>query len=253
MVRHSAAVLALTGLLGLAPVLTGCLEHTQVSRGSGTERLHNAIVSDDVGYVRALIRSGRASPDQRIPAPVYLEGTPLVTIAARAAALNVLQYLIDAGADLNARTPADETALMLACFFMEDSSARARAPHEKAAQLLVEAGADLESAPHGYTALSYAAYQGRRQTVRFLIERGARVDGYARDGISYIPTPLMMAAMMGHRETVEELLRAGANPRIRVHRGHTARELAQKHQQTHLLATLSCAESRPGLAVTRRC
>lgn len=257
MARFSWSVLALTGCVLLTSVLTGCGYFAPRSRAPDAEHLYNGILTDDVGYVQAVIGSGKASVNQRIPAPGYSEGTPLITIAARAASLNVLRYLIKAGANLNARSPAHETALMLACFFMDDREwlgPTSYERHERAARMLVDAGADLESAPHGYTALSYAAYQGRDRTVRFLLTRGARVDGYAQDGITYIPTPLMMAAMMGHRRTAFYLLQSGANARIRVHQGHTARELAAKHGQSHVIPVLRCAESlAPGESFARRC
>lgn len=255
--RQFASVPAVAGCVLFALALTGCGHLAYDARTLTAERLHSAIVTDDVGYVRAAVTSGAVSPNQRIPAPGYSEGTPLITIAARAASLNVLRYLIKAGANLDARSPADETALMLACFFMDDRewlSPTSYERHERAARMLVDAGADLESAPHGYTALSYAAYQGRDRTVRFLLARGARVDGYAQDGITYIPTPLMMAAMMGHRRTAFYLLQSGANARIRVHQGHTARELAAKHGQSHVIPVLRCAESlAPGESFARRC
>jgi hypothetical protein len=76
--------------------------------------LGNAIAADHVDYVRAAVEARVASVNERIPAPVYVEGTPLLTIAARAGSVDVVSYLIKAGADLNARTPANETALMLA-------------------------------------------------------------------------------------------------------------------------------------------
>jgi hypothetical protein len=235
---HGLALLALLVLAGCGGIEPGRL----VDR----ERLLNAIAADDAGFVGAALAAGAVHPDARIPAPGYLEGTPLLTLAAKYGAIEVLRLLVRAGADVNARTPVDETALMLACFFMEEGvrGAEVSERHEQAARILVAAGADLEGAPHGYTALSYAAYQGRDRTVRFLLERGARVNGYAVDGIAYIPTPLMMAAMMGHRSTVLALLAAGADPRIRVHLGHTARELALKHGHTQIARILACAEAQ---------
>ena len=68
---------------------------------------------------------------------------------------------------------------MLASFFFDESqqaSGRAFERHEKAVRMLVDAGADLENYPYHYTPLAYAAYQGNERVVRFLIERGARVN-----------------------------------------------------------------------------
>lgn len=244
--------------LFFAFLLAGC-ETTPVAFGPRTAldptRLLNAIVADDVGYVRGAIESGTASVNQRIPASGYMEGTPLITVAARAASLNVLRYLITAGADVNARTPVDETALMLAAFFQEEDFMRTSTErHETAMRMLVAAGAELENLPNTYTPLAYAAYQGRERAVRFLLERGARVNADAQDGVAYVNTPLMMAAMMGHQECVVTLLRAGADPRIRVKGGHTARELAFKYGHARVMQTLICAELlAPGELLSARC
>ena len=64
----------------------------------------------------------------------------------------------------------------------------------------------------------------------------------------------MMAAIQGHRRTAHSLLRAGANPRVRIHAGHTAAELAVKYNHMHLFHLLKCAESTtPGEAFARGC
>jgi ankyrin repeat protein len=161
-----------------------------------------------------------------------------------------LRYLISLGADLNARTPVEETPLMLAAFFYDATVAAPRAfeRHEHAVRLLVGAGADLENYPHHYTPLSYAAYQGNARVVRFLIERGARVNGDARDGSTYINTPLMMAAIQGHEAVARLLLQAGADADVRVHGGHTASELAAKHKHTLLSRVLLCSQRRYAVA-----
>jgi ankyrin repeat protein len=185
-----------------------------------------------------------------LPAPAYSAGAPLIALAARDGSIGVLNYLIAAGADLNARTPVNETPLMLAAYFQAEGSA---ARHDAAVRLLVEAGASLEN-PYSYTPLAYAAYSNRQQALRFLLERGARVDGDATDRQTYVNTPLMMAVIQGHREVVRLLLRAGADPLVRVRGGHTAREFAQKYRQFHVEPLLACAEALPqGMRFAQHC
>jgi ankyrin repeat protein len=236
-------------------LLAGC---AQVPTGTvDSDRLHNAIAVDDVGFVADAVQSGKLGVNHRIRTPGNREGTPLVTVAARYGSLRVLSYLISARADLNARTDIGETALMLASYFNAEDSGRGTTSSERpeqAVRMLVEAGANLENDPHHYTPLAYAAHQGHNRIVRYLIARGARVDADAREGTIYVNTPLMMAAIQGHVDTLIWLLRAGADPRVRIHRGHTAAELAIKHNHHNMIGALRCAEFlAPGETFAQKC
>lgn len=220
--------------------------------GIDVESMLNAIAQDDAAYVQAAVNRGAISVNQRLSAPAYSAGAPLVALAARDGSLQVLRYLIAAGADLNARTPVNETPLMLAAYFSGDDGGSDR--HDAALRLLVEAGASLENVSHNYTALAYAAYQNRQRALRYLLERGARVDADASERLVYVNTPLMMAAIQGHREAVSLLLRAGADPLIRVRDGNTAREFASKYRHTHVEPLLACAEAMPsGMRYAQHC
>lgn len=232
----------------IAMALTGCAGMSHTPGGGDADSINNAIVIDDVNFVRSVIQGGAITPNQRVPSAGYPDGAPLMAIAARAASLDVMKFLISAGADLNARTPPGETPLMLAAFFFDESQQGARAyqRHEQAVRLLVSAGADLENLPYHYTPLGYAAYQGNDRVVRFLIERGARVDADARNGGTYVNTPLMMAAIQGHEVIARALLRAGANADIRVYGGHTAAEFAAKYSHAGLSQLLQCAQRQYG-------
>ena len=254
-------------VLGIAAgFLGGCSTLPTPGTRLDPQDLHNAVVSDHVEYVRAAVESRVASVNQQIPAPVYMEGTPLITIAARAGSTRVTAYLIAAGANLNARTPAGETALMLASYFPSEDSGPAgsaggtgssgagrNGSHAKVAKMLVDAGATLENEPYHYTPLAYAAYQGREDMIRYLLGSGARVN-YDTASYAYVNTPLMMAAMQGHTSTALLLLRAGADARVRIVNGHTAAELAAKHQGQSMVSLLKCAEMNgSGEAFRIRC
>ena len=239
--RVTAAGIVRAACLLLVAILYGCATPSSMPGQVDSIRLVNAIAQDDVGYVRDAVTAGTIHVNQQVPAPAYMEGTPLITIAARAGSLNVLRYLISAGADVNARTPAGETPLMLAAYFYEGGWLSG-GKHEEAVRLLIAHKADLENERYHYTALAYAAYKGHERIVQFLLDRGARVNADAENGVSYVNTPLMMASMQGHQSTAMMLLKAGADPRVRVVGGHTARELAAKHQHSSLARTLACAE-----------
>jgi len=238
-------------------ILSGCAGLPSGSGPIDAAALLNAIVADEVEYIAAAVKAGRVNVNQRIPAPVYMEGTPLVTIAAREGSVEVVRFLIAAKADLNALTPAGETALMLASFFGADGDATASnvsERHERIVRLLTEAGAILENEPNNYTPLAYAAYQGHDHIVRYLLDKGAKVNADAGPDTCDVNTPLMMAAMQGHRNAALLLLRAGANARVRTYRGLTAAELAAKYDGKSIVPLLRCAESlRPGEKFAHRC
>jgi uncharacterized protein len=243
-------------LVAFALLLTGCAS-TAPSGPLDTQRLSSAVALDDARYVRALMESNAITANHVIPGAGYTV-TPMITVAARNASINVLRYLIDAKADLNARTPDRDTALMLAAFFGQEEQAlnsASLARYDQAVRLLAEAGANLENVEaNAYTPLSYAAYVGRDDTVRYLLGKGAKVNAATQGRASLVNTPLMMAAMQGNRSTVLQLLRAGADATVRVQNGMTALELAQKHKQTHLEKILRCAESlAPGERFQQRC
>ena len=254
MVRTVAVAWLAAGILA-ASLFTGCAG--MPGGASDSERLHNAVAIDDVGFVQEAVQSGRLNVNQYVRTPGFQEGAPLILVAARYASLKTLRYLISAGANVNARAATGETALMLASYFEgDDTQLRAsnQNAYEQTAQILVESGAGLENAPNHYTPLAYAAYAGHNRIVRYLLQRGARVDGDAENGVIYVNTPLMMAAIQGHLETTLWLLRAGANARTRVYLGHTAAELAAKNNHGNIAVILRCAESvAPGENVASRC
>lgn len=200
------------------------------------------VESDNVRGLQKKIEAGEVGINSGLGAAPYSQapGIPVIGLAAREASLNVIRYLVGAGADLNKVNSIHETPMTLAAFFKDDNTDYYDR-HEQAVRLLAEAGASLEGPARQYGPLAYASYAGHDSIVRYLVEKGARVDADAENGKTWVNTPLMMASMMGHKKIVHFLLLNGANVRIEKDSGRTAIELAKKYNQTHLLPHLECA------------
>lgn len=257
MTTNQISVVWRTAVVAAVIFMTGCASVASGPQGRvDLDRMQHAIALDDVGYVRSAVESRAITVNQNVPGMGY-EATPLITLAARNAALNTMRYLITNGANVNVRTPDYDTPLMLAAFFQNEDKDRGTVTadrHDQAVRMLVEAGAEIENLTNSYTPLSYAAYQGRENTLRYLIEKGARVNADAQGRTINVNTPLMMATMQGHQNAARYLLRAGADAGVRVDSGMTAAEFAQKYKHSHLMQMLRCAEGlKQGEAFAQRC
>ncbi|XP_074600327.1 multiple ankyrin repeats single KH domain isoform X2 [Brevipalpus obovatus] len=129
--------------------------------------------------------------------------TPLME-AAQEGHIELVRHLIAAGANVNAVTTSGETALMYAC---ENG-------HTNVAETLIDAGADLEhEAEGGRTPVMKAARAGHLCTVQFLVSRGANINKATSNSDH---TPLSLACAGGHKSSVEYLLSQGADPTLRL-------------------------------------
>jgi ankyrin repeat protein len=99
---------------------------------------------------------------------------PALHTAAQAGPYAALERLLSEGADVNARSSAGETPLMLA-------AARGRLD---VIGLLIDRGADVNAVTDaGNTALMLAAARGQVDAARALMERGARTDHRNKFGL----------------------------------------------------------------------
>jgi ankyrin repeat protein len=130
--------------------------------------------------------------------------TPLI-VAARAGRLDVVQLLLDRGADVREKDKKfGATPLIWAALGDTDNKA--------VAELLLAKGADPKARERtGMTALLSALARNHQETARLLIEKGGEVNDKDKDG----RTPLMWAAQSGAGPTVVLLLEKGADLKAR--------------------------------------
>lgn len=161
------------------------------------------ITATRIDELRRAVRTGNAAASKRLlasglaPNSLMENGDTLFTYAMRSDAPETAKVVMEAeGFDPNALNRFGETPLMLAVF----------KGNEAIFKRLLELGASTEGAPGRWTPLHYAATEGRRTFVEYLIEHGADVNAQTKAGV----TPLMMAARKPSRVVVTQLLRAGA-------------------------------------------
>jgi ankyrin repeat protein len=137
----------------------------------------------------------------------------------------VVGFLIESGADVNAANTESWTPLMMA----------ALGGHVGTAQALINGGADMSArADVGMTPLIMAAASGHAAMVTSLLDNGASADDATPDG----RTVLMTAAEGGHAECVTALLESGADPHVEAPGGFTALAAAQRNGHTAVAWTL---------------
>jgi ankyrin repeat protein len=166
----------------------------------GNSALNYAVNAVEVGgspdMVALLLKNG-ADPDV-----LDSIGQAPLALAAKNGRLEVVQLLLDAGADVNTKfalgSGNDKSPLIQA---VENG-------HIEIVELLIARGADVQQqeSEMQMSPLHYAAAHDEPDMVRILLENGADLNAEN----SFRWTPLFSAARMGSVETVQALLEAGA-------------------------------------------
>lgn len=161
-----------------------------IDAGAGQAAICNAIAVGDIQRVRQLIGA-----DTDVNAEC--SGGPLLYTAISERETEIVQFLVDAGADVNATYDSGYPLLRRAVIWGEIEIMR----------ILVGAGADVNAIDKwGDTLLHTAVDWGEPESVRFLLEAGADVNAKNRSGTS----PAKFALEEEEHEILRILIDAGA-------------------------------------------
>ncbi len=156
--------------------------------------VHDAAAIGDLTRVQELV-----AKDPSLVNATSAEGFPPLGLAAFGGHRGVAEFLLKAGADVNASgTNANGfTAL----------TGAVAAGHTEVVELLIDHGADVNHRYEGgaFSPILSAAAEGDPRIVRLLLEHGANPNVRTADG----KTPLTLATEKGHREAAVVLRRHG--------------------------------------------
>ncbi|KAJ0405336.1 hypothetical protein ATCC90586_008149 [Pythium insidiosum] len=162
-----------------------------------SELLARSVVEDQDAITSTLLKNGAdANALTALGSDAEDELQPLLHLAAQLGALEMVQRLVEHGANVHARRDRDgATALHVA----------ARQNEPDLVQLLVKHGADVNAMDrvHGDTALHVAAKRGAKRAAMALVRCGASLGLCNALG----STPSRLAEVEGHKQ-LQELLRA---------------------------------------------
>jgi uncharacterized protein len=181
-----------------------------------------------IDLVKALL-ARNANPNARVARrlPAFAGGyaepigaTPFF-LASSVADVEIMQLLLDAGADPAQQTESKTSALMAAAGVNRKLAENAVTEEQsiEAVKLLLKLGADARHiSANGENALFGPAYRGWNKLIQLLSENGANVNVVSKAGI----TPWLAASGLGdrfggvlfHPETAELLVRLGADPKL---------------------------------------
>lgn len=191
---------------------------TPLSGAGSYDDFFLAIDKDNPELVQSLLNRGFD------PNTISPKGIPALLQAIKTPAPKVTRLLLaHPDIKIEARTPQDESALMLAAFNGDVDLCR----------LLVEQEADVNKP--GWTPLHYAATNSHLAVIRLLLDSHAYIDAESPNRT----TPLMMAAMYGNSSAVKLLLESGADPSIKNDKGLGALEFAQQVKKFESAAIIS--------------
>lgn len=180
--------------------------------GQSFELLLKAVNQGDVQAVGALLNQGLD------PNSADADGKTILMNAAWLGHRDLVSFLIGRKASVTRRSPHGDTALMFASLKGDLAIAK----------LLVDNGAEISHS--GWAPLHYAAFEGRPELVKYLVEKGADKNGLAPNGY----TALMLAARNGQLEAARALLYADVDLSVKGPKGETALAIVKERKNSEL-------------------
>ena len=185
-----------------------------------TSNLHEAVSAGDLNKVRELVESDLSLMESKDN-----EGYTPLMVACQSAKFDIAKYLIEKGANVNAKGPTGETPI----FKIKKKDA-----YYDFIKYLIDKGADVNAkmsyANRNWTVLCDAVKRGSPKVVRLLIEHGANINIYDIEG-----TPLQMAIFNKKEEIAKVLIESNAK----------LQEFSFGNTELHLAAIKGCADLIP--------
>lgn len=218
------------GLSMLCPSLS---EYQVQAMTTKVTELFDAVGTGQADHLQSLLVRG-FDPNARD----VLDRTPLVfACLLRPASVRIVQLLLEAGGDVNARDEHGVSSLLYASLAGDINLVR----------LLVSYGADVaaKDSQH-YTALHYASRSGNVAVLKYLLDLGLEVDSQNAFGAtplveipSWANTSVSSTTQTEKRECMKLLIQHGADPNVQRSNGVTALMLAAAHSSLLLEYLLS--------------
>ncbi|MBD0391596.1 ankyrin repeat domain-containing protein [Wolbachia endosymbiont of Pentalonia nigronervosa] len=165
--------------------------------------LHHAAENNQVDVMRGLLKKEEGKEDVDVNAVEDINKETALHFAARCGHKEAVEFLLTAGANVNAKNKDNETPLYYA----------SKHYYVEVANILLEKGADASIvSTYGYTPLHFWSFRGDVDMVKAVLAAGADTNISAKN--KYNETPLHWASKRGHSDVVEILLGKGADVNI---------------------------------------